>query len=548
MGYFRVKKVNRFRRTVSCMGLVAALIAVNLILPAPSLAAEELVITSGDDPAPGQLDALGLTEAEKAWVAAHPVMRLAVDPSYPPFDFIAEDGTYSGMASDYARIIGERLGIKMVVIHGLTWKQAFERFKNRTIDIIPALSQTDDRNAFMAFSREHLVFPDAIFMREGHPLIAGPPDLQGRKVAFVKSYGTTEIFKRNWPATQFHFVDTPLEALKAVSEGRVEATLRNIGVGSYLINKHKLKNLVVAAPGDWNFLDGNWGNDSIVQAGDHSTVWAGEGDDTATAIGGHNTVLGHGGSDTITVSGQHNRAEGGSGNDALAAIGNWNEIDGDAGADVIHIAGSDSKAWGGTGNDFITVSGYMNSAWGEDGDDMIVSDGDLLFIDGNWGNDTLLHMGNDSQLWAGEGNETYVFRLGEGSDAIADLGGSDALWVLGNIADWADLEITATKGDDGSFLNLMFSEGETQWGDVTIDLQHGEMVETLRLGDGSELNLQSIYDGALEVSTANLEELSASLEAVLDGADGLSETGEIVDMVFTGTDVSGDDDGEDILA
>lgn len=219
-------------------------------MPAPILAAEELVITPGKAVSTEQLDKLGLTEAEKAWVASHPVMRLGVDAAYPPFDFIAEDGTYSGMASDYARIIGERLGIKMVVMKGLSWGEVVNGVKNRTVDMLPAISQTEDRSTFMAFSREHLVFPDAIFMRKDHPLIAGPPDLQGRKVAFVKSYGTTEIFKKNWPETEFYFVDSPLEALRAVSEGRAEATLRNLGVGSYLINKHNFKNLVVAAPGD----------------------------------------------------------------------------------------------------------------------------------------------------------------------------------------------------------------------------------------------------------------------------------------------------------
>ena len=54
---------------------------------------------------------LKLTDGEKAWLAEHKTMRLGVDPAYPPFDFIAEDGTYSGMASDYARLVGERLGV-----------------------------------------------------------------------------------------------------------------------------------------------------------------------------------------------------------------------------------------------------------------------------------------------------------------------------------------------------------------------------------------------------------------------------------------------------
>jgi len=88
----------------------------------------------------------------------------------------------------------------------------------------------------------------------------------------------------------------------------------------------------------------------------------------------------------------------------------------------------------------------------------------------------------------------------------------------------------------------MFSEGNVQWGDVTIDLTHGDLLETLRLGDDAEFNIQEIYDDALKVSTADIEGMSASLDAVLDGGDDISQTGEIVDEVFVETDPAGSDD------
>ncbi|MBL6959316.1 MAG: hypothetical protein ISR52_10070, partial [Rhodospirillales bacterium] len=206
----------------------------------------------------------------------------------------------------------------------------------------------------------------------------------------------------------------------------------------------------------------------------------------------------------------NNALLGGSGDDVLFANGDSNRLFGDY--DTVG------------GDDTIYATGNNNTLLGEIGNDVLVSAGHGNVLDGGSGDDILL---------GGTGSETYVFNLGNGSDAIADLGGTDILEIHGDIANWADLDITATKGDDGSFLNLMFSEGTTQWGDVTLDLANGQLLETLRLGDGAEMNFQDIYDGALEIPTADLDSLSASLEAVLDGADGLSETGEIADMVFT---------------
>ncbi|MDP7424035.1 MAG: hypothetical protein QF394_01285 [Rhodospirillales bacterium] len=84
--------------------------------------------------------------------------------------------------------------------------------------------------------------------------------------------------------------------------------------------------------------------------------------------------------------------------------------------------------------------------------------------------------------------------MGDGSDAIADLGGTDMLQINGDLADW------------------------------------------------SNFNIQEIYDGALKVSTADIKGMSASLDAVLDGADDISQTGEVVDEVFIETDPAGSDD------
>jgi ABC-type amino acid transport substrate-binding protein len=59
-----------------------------------------------------------LSEAEKAWLANHPEIRLGVDPSWPPFEQKTPDGEYAGIASDYVKLLNERLNIKMRAIPG----------------------------------------------------------------------------------------------------------------------------------------------------------------------------------------------------------------------------------------------------------------------------------------------------------------------------------------------------------------------------------------------------------------------------------------------
>ena len=72
---------------------------------------------------------IGLTDAEKAWLAAHQTIHLGVDPAFPPFESVGEGGNYMGMSSDYLSIISERLGIDMKIMPGLTWPQVIDKAK-----------------------------------------------------------------------------------------------------------------------------------------------------------------------------------------------------------------------------------------------------------------------------------------------------------------------------------------------------------------------------------------------------------------------------------
>ncbi len=191
---------------------------------------------------------LKLTEAEKAWLAEHKYIRLGVDPDYPPFDFVGEDGTYSGMASDYVRLISERLGIAMEVVPDLSWEQVVNRMKERTIDVLPAAAKTPEREPFMSFSRPYIAFPVIIVTREDYSFISGLDDLNGRKVALMKGYAVTGRIETQNPGIERHLFGLPLQALRAVAVGEADATVLNLAVATYLIKKHNLTNLKVASP------------------------------------------------------------------------------------------------------------------------------------------------------------------------------------------------------------------------------------------------------------------------------------------------------------
>ena len=88
-----------------------------------------------------------LSQKERDWLAAHPNIRLGVDPAWEPFEFIDSDGQYRGMASDYVSLLNALLGIDMTPEPGLSWSEVIARAEAGEIDVLPCVVVTPQREA-----------------------------------------------------------------------------------------------------------------------------------------------------------------------------------------------------------------------------------------------------------------------------------------------------------------------------------------------------------------------------------------------------------------
>ena len=140
-----------------------------------------------------------LTDTELEWLADHKSIRLGVDPAYPPFDFVDEHGRHTGMGADYMALIAERLGVNMIAVPDLTWNEVLDGAKKKEIDVLPAAANTQDRKAYLNFTRPYIRMPIVIMGRNDHPPVAGLSDLKGRTVVVVKGYYYVDEISREYP-------------------------------------------------------------------------------------------------------------------------------------------------------------------------------------------------------------------------------------------------------------------------------------------------------------------------------------------------------------
>ncbi|OHB25221.1 MAG: hypothetical protein A2X84_13005 [Desulfuromonadaceae bacterium GWC2_58_13] len=189
-----------------------------------------------------------LTTAEQEWIEQHRSIRLGVDPSWPPFEYFDDSGHYLGMASDYLRLLNERLGLDLTPVAGLTWAQAVEGAQSRSLDGLSCLTETPHRKTFLDFSEPYVSFPIVIITRSDAPLIGSVSDLNGHRVAVVEGYAIQQYLKEQYPKIRMLSRKTPVDGLNAVSLGQADAYIDNLAVATYLMQQNSLTNLKVAAP------------------------------------------------------------------------------------------------------------------------------------------------------------------------------------------------------------------------------------------------------------------------------------------------------------
>ncbi|MBI9089990.1 MAG: transporter substrate-binding domain-containing protein [Desulfobacterium sp.] len=193
------------------------------------------------------LKEMTLTAEDKSWLQDHPIIRIGVDPNWPPLEFFDDNGIYSGMASDYARIFCERLNIAVTPLRFKNWTEVTEKAASKEVDMLPFSVNTPGRSRHLLFTRPFLNFPIVIMTRVNSPKFTGLKDLANQIVAIPVNSYTHEFLKKDYPGLRLLLTDNIGTALKAVAHGKADAVVGNLASISYLTRKMGLLHLKVAA-------------------------------------------------------------------------------------------------------------------------------------------------------------------------------------------------------------------------------------------------------------------------------------------------------------
>lgn len=191
-------------------------------------------------------NALTLTDEERQWLDKHPELRLGVDASWPPFEFRDEKGLYTGLAADYVELIKNRLGVSIKPVEPYDWSSVLELAKDGSLDWLPGIMSTPERQKTLAFTRPYLDFPIVILAHKGGPAPKNIDELYGLKIAMVENYAPHELLHAQHPDLNLVALPNVSSALQALATDQVDAMVGDLASSVWSLRQLKLDGLYVS--------------------------------------------------------------------------------------------------------------------------------------------------------------------------------------------------------------------------------------------------------------------------------------------------------------
>ena len=194
----------------------------------------------------GTASVFELDDSERHWVAEHPVVTVGVEPDWAPFDFVDESGQAAGIAHDYLRVIAEKAGFELRYRKG-TWEALYGAFKKGEIDLLPAIYQSPERAEIMRFTEPYHTILQYVFIRDDLK-VSTIADLDGKRLAIPASYAHIGYLRKYHPKIKIVEVETLLDSMHAVLEGRADMLLDAYAVVNHLLRANTVTNIVAFKP------------------------------------------------------------------------------------------------------------------------------------------------------------------------------------------------------------------------------------------------------------------------------------------------------------
>ena len=187
-----------------------------------------------------------LSANERSWLNAHPHIRVAVSPDYPPISFLNARGQPTGLENDYLTLLEARLHYQFKRVIPTLTQRAADNPEDKQVDIVPTFAATADRLKNWHFTKPYLDFPVYLITQENLPIQFSLENSRQQPVSVVGHYAVYDFFKQKYPNVKIDKVDDTCIGLQHVAIGQSAGLLADLPVANWCAKQYNLKNLKIA--------------------------------------------------------------------------------------------------------------------------------------------------------------------------------------------------------------------------------------------------------------------------------------------------------------
>ena len=138
-----------------------------------------------------------LSPAERAWLVAHPDIRVAFSPDYAPLSFINKDGGQDGLVNDYFDIIQQRLNVKFNIVVPTLSQSSANKPADKQADAVSLFAYSNERKNYWLYTKPYLNLPLYIIAKSTHdkPEDVTLKNMGNRHLVVVNHYAAHDYIK-----------------------------------------------------------------------------------------------------------------------------------------------------------------------------------------------------------------------------------------------------------------------------------------------------------------------------------------------------------------
>ncbi|MDR2526325.1 MAG: ABC transporter substrate-binding protein [Rickettsiales bacterium] len=174
-------------------------------------------------------------------------LKVAIDPSYPPFALANEDETYDGFEVDVAKALAKDLNMD-IKFFNLEYPAALVSLTTNKADLIVTVDKSDLKEGKVFFSSPVMSSGYSVIVNSSNKVIKNREDLRGKKIGGIQGTQAIDAITRLYPDFNIIYFDSADVMYESLAQNKIDAVVNDSVVNDYYVKNSprssKVKTLI----------------------------------------------------------------------------------------------------------------------------------------------------------------------------------------------------------------------------------------------------------------------------------------------------------------